>query len=41
MKDVAAPIYVDGRHWGNFRLAYKAAALEKAEKLLNRTIKSE
>jgi methyl-accepting chemotaxis protein len=24
MKDVSAPIYVHGRHWGGVRLAYKA-----------------
>ncbi|HXZ00417.1 MAG TPA: methyl-accepting chemotaxis protein [Stellaceae bacterium] len=24
MKDVAVPIYATGRHWGNFRIAYKA-----------------
>jgi len=24
MKDVSAPIYVDGRHWGAFRIGYKA-----------------
>jgi methyl-accepting chemotaxis protein len=24
VKDVAAPIVVQGRHWGNFRMAYKA-----------------
>jgi methyl-accepting chemotaxis protein len=23
MKDVSAPIFVDGRHWGGVRLAYK------------------
>jgi methyl-accepting chemotaxis protein len=24
MKDVSAPIFVNGRHWGGVRLAYKA-----------------
>ncbi|MGO8915577.1 MAG: methyl-accepting chemotaxis protein [Stellaceae bacterium] len=24
MKDVSAPIYVEGRHWGGFRMGYKA-----------------
>jgi methyl-accepting chemotaxis protein len=26
MHDVSAPIYVHGRHWGGFRIGYKAAA---------------
>ena len=25
MKDVSAPIYVKGRHWGGFRMGYKVA----------------
>jgi methyl-accepting chemotaxis protein len=24
MKDASAPIYVNGRHWGGVRLAYKS-----------------
>jgi methyl-accepting chemotaxis protein len=24
MKDVSAPIFVNGRHWGGLRLAYRA-----------------
>jgi methyl-accepting chemotaxis protein len=24
MKDVSAPVYVNGRHWGGVRLGYKA-----------------
>ena len=30
MKDVSAPIFVDGRHWGGLRLAYRAARLDDA-----------